>query len=202
MSEISKPPPPHLPDVLCRRPLISYSTFRDAYEEREALQNNPRGIPLSSEADQKWWIVGVEMLTVKTSSKCPSRIFVLTRYPIVARALGLAAFRPSARASKGILHTSRISTRVDPSEPISAQYDHSNAPPTASALRKQRLKSTPLNADLLKGFAEISEDVGIRPSERKAARQVLNMLRKLKDLTDDCIVMMFVHRCYPLILII
>ena len=32
-----------------------------------------------------------------------------TRYPIVARALGLAAacsaFRPSARASKGILHT-------------------------------------------------------------------------------------------------
>ena len=32
--------------------------------------------------------------------------FILyTRYPIVARALGLAAFRPSARASKGILHT-------------------------------------------------------------------------------------------------
>ena len=28
-----------------------------------------------------------------------------TRYPIVTRALGLAAFRPSARASKGILHT-------------------------------------------------------------------------------------------------
>ena len=35
-------------------------------------------------------------------------VFILemlyTRYPIVARALGLA-FRPSARASKGILHT-------------------------------------------------------------------------------------------------
>ena len=28
-----------------------------------------------------------------------------TRYPIVARALGIAAFRPSERASKGILHT-------------------------------------------------------------------------------------------------
>ena len=28
-----------------------------------------------------------------------------TRYPIVMRALGLAAARPSARASKGILHT-------------------------------------------------------------------------------------------------
>ena len=28
-----------------------------------------------------------------------------TRYPIVTRVLGLAAFRPSARASKGILHT-------------------------------------------------------------------------------------------------
>ena len=28
-----------------------------------------------------------------------------TRYPIVARVLGLAAFRPSERASKGILHT-------------------------------------------------------------------------------------------------
>ena len=33
-----------------------------------------------------------------------------TRYPIVARALGLA-FRPSARASKGILHTN---ISVDP----------------------------------------------------------------------------------------
>ena len=31
--------------------------------------------------------------------------WLYTRYPIVARALGLAAFRPSARASKGILHT-------------------------------------------------------------------------------------------------
>ena len=29
-----------------------------------------------------------------------------TIYPTVARALGLAAFRPIARASKGILHTS------------------------------------------------------------------------------------------------
>ena len=63
---------------------------------------------------------------------------------------------------------SRISTRVDLSEPVSAQYDHNHAPPTASALRKQRLKSTLLNADLLKGFAEISEDVEIRPSERYA----------------------------------
>ena len=33
------------------------------------------------------------------------RTRLYTRYPIVARALGLAAFRPSARASKGILHT-------------------------------------------------------------------------------------------------
>ena len=34
------------------------------------------------------------------------KLFLYTRYPIVARALGLAAaFRPSARASKGILHT-------------------------------------------------------------------------------------------------
>ena len=33
-------------------------------------------------------------------------IFILyARYPIVARALGLAAFRPSARKSKSILHT-------------------------------------------------------------------------------------------------
>ena len=33
-------------------------------------------------------------------------LMLYTRYPIVARALGLAAaFRPSARASKGILHT-------------------------------------------------------------------------------------------------
>ena len=30
-----------------------------------------------------------------------------TRYPIVARALGIA-FRPSARASKGFLHTSKL----------------------------------------------------------------------------------------------
>ena len=34
------------------------------------------------------------------------RFYLYTRYPIVARALGLAdAFRPSARAIKGILHT-------------------------------------------------------------------------------------------------
>ena len=60
------------------------------------------------------------------------------------------------------------------------QYDYNHAPPTASALRKQRLKSTLLNADLLKGFAEISEDVKIRPSERKAARQVFYRLKKAK----------------------
>ena len=36
-----------------------------------------------------------------------------TRYPIVARALGLAAaFRPSARASKGILHTTKCIAAV------------------------------------------------------------------------------------------
>ena len=74
----------------------------------------------------------------------------------------------------------RISARVDPSEPVSAQYDHNHAPPTASALRKQRLKSTLFNADLLKGFAEISEDVEIRPSERKAARQVFYRLKNAK----------------------
>ena len=72
------------------------------------------------------------------------------------------------------------STRVDPSEPVSVQDDHNHAPPTASALIKQRLKSTLLNADLLKGFAEISEDVEIRPSERKAARQVFFRLKKAK----------------------
>ena len=34
-----------------------------------------------------------------------------TRYPIAARALGLAAaFRPSARASKGILYTNESCT--------------------------------------------------------------------------------------------
>ena len=77
---------------------------------------------------------------------------------------------------------SQISTRVNPSasEPVSVQYDQNHAPPTASALRKQRLKSTLLNADLLKGFAEISEDVEIRPSERKAARQVFYRLKKAK----------------------
>ena len=77
-------------------------------------------------------------------------------------------------------YPSRISARVYPSEPVSAQYDHNHAPPTASALRKQRFKSTLLNADLLKGFAEISEDVEIRPSERKAARQVFYRLKKAK----------------------
>ena len=66
---------------------------------------------------------------------------------------------------------SRISTRVDPSEPVSAQYDHNHAPPTASAL---------LNADLLKGFAEISEDVEIRSYQRKAAHQVFFRLKKAK----------------------
>ena len=42
------------------------------------------------------------------------RVFCLyTRYPIVARALGIAAaFRPSAHASKGILHTSILYTHV------------------------------------------------------------------------------------------
>ena len=34
--------------------------------------------------------------------------YLYTKYPIVARALGLAAFRPSTRASKSILHTSYI----------------------------------------------------------------------------------------------
>ena len=44
------------------------------------------------------------------------KIKLYTRYPIVARALGLAAaFRPSARASKGILHTKN-----------KAQYDKMN----------------------------------------------------------------------------
>ena len=85
---------------------------------------------------------------------------------------------------------SLISTRVDPSEPVSAQYDHNHAPPTASALRKQRLKSTLLNADLLKGFAEISEDVEIRPSERKAARQVFYRLEKAQR-SDDFILLKY-----------
>ena len=35
------------------------------------------------------------------------RHHLYTRYPIVARALGLAAVRPSARASKVILHTTQ-----------------------------------------------------------------------------------------------
>ena len=50
------------------------------------------------------------MLSVYFSLKY--QIFLYTRYPIVARALGLAAahsaFRPSARASKGILHTTNF----------------------------------------------------------------------------------------------
>ena len=37
--------------------------------------------------------------------------FLYTRYPIVARALGLAAFMPSAPASKGILHTRYLCSR-------------------------------------------------------------------------------------------
>ena len=39
---------------------------------------------------------------------------------------------------------------------------------------------TPYNADLLKGFAEISKDVEIRPSERKAAHQAIYRLKKAK----------------------
>ena len=38
-----------------------------------------------------------------------------------------------------------------------------------------------LIADLLKWYAEISEDVKIRPSERKAARQVFYRLNSLID---------------------
>ena len=120
---------------------------RDAYEEREALQNNPWGYLFLPKQTRIGGLSVWRCQQYKTSSKC----------------------------------SSRISTRVDPSEPVSAQYDHNHAPPTASALRKQRLKSTLLNADLLKGFAEISEDVEIRPSERKAARQVLYRLNSLTD---------------------
>ena len=39
-------------------------------------------------------------------------LLMYTRYPIVARAFGLAAaFRPSVRASKGILHTNVAQVR-------------------------------------------------------------------------------------------
>ena len=120
---------------------------RDAYEEREALLNNPRGYLFLPKQTRSCGLSVWTFQQYKTSSKCPSR----------------------------------ISTRVDLSEPVSAQYDHNHAPPTASALRKQRLKSTLLNADLLKGFAEISEDVEIRPFERKAARQVFNRQNSLID---------------------
>ena len=39
----------------------------------------------------------------KWNTMCWNALYTI--YPIVMRALGLAAFRPSARASKGILHT-------------------------------------------------------------------------------------------------
>ena len=93
--------------------------------------------------------------------------------PIQTRSGGLSVWRCQQYKT-----SSKCSSRVDPFEPVSTQYDHNHAPPTASALRKQRLKSTLLNADLLKGFAEISEDVEIKPSERKAARKVFYRLKK------------------------
>ena len=34
------------------------------------------------------------------------------QYSLSSRALGLAAFRPSVRASKGILHTNHLSTNI------------------------------------------------------------------------------------------
>ena len=54
----------------------------------------------------------------KTTHECPRPAHLYTRYPIVARALGLAAayaecaFRPSTRASKGILHTTRAQVGI------------------------------------------------------------------------------------------
>ena len=51
-------------------------------------------------------------LKAQTAGQARRWGILYTRYPIVARALGLAAaFRPSARASKGILHTTCIHTR-------------------------------------------------------------------------------------------
>ena len=50
-----------------------------------------------------------------------------TRYPIVARALGLAAFRPSARASKGILHTSHTTISLHSVLPLHCALIHTNS---------------------------------------------------------------------------
>ena len=48
--------------------------------------------------------VFIKIQVCMKSAKSKPLIILYTRYPIVARALGLA-FRPSARAGKGILHT-------------------------------------------------------------------------------------------------
>ena len=55
--------------------------------------------------------VGALKIIMSSGFVCKSPLLLYTRYPIVARALGLA-FRPSARASKGILHTTFARART------------------------------------------------------------------------------------------
>ena len=96
------------------RCLIHYTAdVTSAFSPLEGLLgvvSSARAHPLASRL-RNWRIMGfLATFTDQGWRLLPKMLY--TRYPIVARALGLA-FRPSARASKGILHTrSHVDSRI------------------------------------------------------------------------------------------